>query len=122
MIETLYLTQHDLQPYYYVTVTDSAGGAIDLTGAEIRTNMRQQHSTVLTINRSTVGITVSDATAGQFQYEWQSGNTDSTGVYDIEFEITPSGSGKFTVPNPFPSQSTSSGPAKIKIVGGLDAT
>lgn len=122
MIETLYLTQHDLQPYYHVTLTDSSNVAIDLSGATIRTNMRLTDSTVLTINRSTVGITISNATAGQFQYEWQVGETDTVGTYDIEFEITPTIGGKFTIPNPFPSQSTSSGPAKIKIVAGLDNT
>ena len=116
MIQTLKLIQFDLQPKYLVTVTDSTGGAVDITAATIRTNMRLDNSTTLTINRSTIGITITGATAGQFEYQWQSGDTDSTGLYDIEFEITPSAGGKFTMPNPI------DGVAKVQIFAGLDST
>jgi hypothetical protein len=121
-IEVLHLTQYDLQPVYSVTVVDSSGSVIDITGATIRTTMRLENSTTLAINRSTAGITLTDATAGQFEYQWQAGETDTPGSYDIEFEITPSAGGKFTLPNPTLSQSTSKGPAHVKITRGLDST
>lgn len=115
-INTLYLNQHDLQPYYYVTVTDSTGGAVNITGATIRITMRPEDSTALKINRSTVGITISDATAGRFQYAWQAADTDTIGIFDVEFEITPASGGKFTIP------SRNQGVAHISIVADLDST
>jgi hypothetical protein len=121
-ILTEYLTQHDLQPTYKVTVVDSSAVAIDLTSAVIRVNMRLEDSTALTLNRSTAGITITSATSGQFEYAWQVGDTDSTGTFDIEFEVTPNTGGKFTIPNKIPSQSTSVGVAKVVIKAGLDAT
>lgn len=117
MIETLFLTQFDLQPEYKVTVTDSTGGAIDLTGAEIRTTMRLSRSTTIKIDRSTV-INLSSASGGKFEYQWQSSDSDTTGIYDIEFEITPASGGKFTVPNRTPTE----GVAKVRILAGLDST
>lgn len=121
-IKTLHLTQFDLQPVYPVTVVNSSGIAIDITGSTIRTTMRLENSTTIAINRSTAGITLTDATAGAFTYQWQAGDTDSTGLYDIEFETTPAAGGKFTLPNPTLSQSTSEGPAHVQITRGLDAT
>ena len=117
-IETLYITQHDLQPIYLASVQDSTGGVVDITGATIRVNMSLNESTVLTINRSTAGISITGATSGEFQYTWQAGDTDTVGEYAIEFEITPLAGGKFTVPNRKPSE----GVAHVRIVAGLDST
>lgn len=116
MIDTLKLIQFDLQPKYLITVTDSTGGAVDITGATIRCSMSLERSTTLTINRSTAGVTITGATSGQFEYQWQSGETDTVGAYDIEFEITPSAGGKFTMPNPI------DGVAHVQIFTGLDST
>jgi hypothetical protein len=117
MVETLFLTQFDLQPEYKVTVTDSTGGVVDITGAAIRTTMRLSRSTTVKIDRSTA-INISSAAEGKFEYQWQSSDTDTTGTYDIEFEITPVAGGKFTVPNRTPTE----GVAKVRIVAGLDST
>ncbi len=35
---------------------------------------------------------------GTFYYAWQSGDTDTLGRYDLEFEATPASGGKFTIP------------------------
>lgn len=110
---TLYLVQHDLQPAYAVTLTDSTGGAINVTGATIRFTMAPVDSTALTVNRSTA-VTITSATAGQFEYRWQAGNTDSTGDYLVEFEVTPASGGKFTVP--------AERDARVTIRPDLDAT
>ncbi len=119
-IETLFLIQFDLQPKYFVTVQDSTGGAVDITGATIRTSMRLDNSTALTINRSTAGITLTASSIGQFEYAWQAGDTDSTGLFSIEFEVTPSAGGKFTLPNPMPT--SNAGTAHVTIRAGLDST
>ena len=115
-IDTLFLTRNDLQPYYLVGVTNSTGAIVDLTGATVRVTMRLENSTALTIDRSTAGLTVTGATSGEFQYQWQAGDTNSPGTFDIEFEITPASGGKFTLPNP------SEGVAHVRIFDSLDST
>jgi len=97
MLDTLYLKKNDLQPYYYVQVTDHDGNVIDLSGASIVCTMRHQDGT-LKIDRQSAGISITDAASGEFEYRWQASDTDTTGRHEIEFEITPAAGGKFTVP------------------------
>ncbi len=115
-IEALKLVKNDLQPYYRVKVQKSDGTAIDLTGATIYCTMKPKGGTTLKINRQTTGIVITDAANGEFEYRWQAGDTDTTGLYHIEFEINPGSGGKFTVPNP------KEGPAEVAIVDSLDST
>ena len=99
-IETLFIKKNDLQPYYYSTAMtkDSSGTTvINLSGATIYCTMKSSDGTVK-INRQTTGISITDAAAGEFEYRWQSGDTDTVGVYNIEFEINPASGGKFTIP------------------------
>jgi len=96
-IETFYIKQNDLQPYYYAQVKDAAGDVVAITGATIYCTMKSAAGT-LKINRQTTGINISDGTNGKFEYKWQSGDTDSVGKYYIEFEINPASGGKFTIP------------------------
>jgi len=96
-IKKLYLKKNDLQPYYYAVAKDSSGNAVPLSGATIYFTMKLLDGDIK-INRQTTGIHVTDETAGEFEYRWQSGDTDTLGVYAIEFEIDPSSGGKFTVP------------------------
>lgn len=96
-IDTLFLKKNDLQPYYYAKAKDSDGNAIPLSGATIYCTMKSLAGTVK-IDRQTTGINITDADAGEFEYRWQSGDTDTTGPYKIEFEINPASGGKFTIP------------------------
>ena len=115
-IDPLYLIKNDLQPNYPMTVKDSAGNLIDLSGATIRCTMKLEGGAVK-IDRRTTGITIANqgTNKGEADLAWQSGDTDTPGTYDIEFEITPASGGKFTLPSPF------QGPAKVVITGSLDS-
>lgn len=86
---------NDLQPYYYIQVKDSDDNVVDLTGATAVFSMRTVDGT-LKINRASA--TIPAGTSGYAHYVWQSGDTDTSGTYYIEFEITPSSGGKFTLP------------------------
>lgn len=97
VIPTFYIKVNDLQPFYYVQIKDGSGVVVDITSATIRCTMKSIDGT-LKINRQTTGISISDATNGQFYYAWQSGDTDTIGKYYIEFEITPASGGKWTIP------------------------
>lgn len=99
MADILYITQNDLQPYYYVTAQDQAGTAINLTGATIVCTMKNKRTLAVKIDRQSAGISITGAAAGQFEYRWQSGDTDTAGEYNIEFEVTPTTGGKFTLPS-----------------------
>lgn len=94
----LTLKRNDLQPYLYVQTIESTGTAIDLTNATIRATMRNLDTGVLKIDRQTAGVTITAASTGFLQYQWQSGDTNTTGAYTFEFEITPQSGGKFTLP------------------------
>ncbi len=115
-IKDLYVTQHDLQPYYRVTVKDSAGNLIDLTGVTIVFTMKSVGG-IVKINRQSTGVIIANQTTnkGEFEYRWQAGNTDTSGEYYIEFEVTPASGGKFTLPGP------DLGRAKVVVVEDLDA-
>ena len=99
MADILYITQYDLQPYYYVTAQDQAGTAINLTGASIVCTMRNRRTREIVIDRQSAGISITGASTGQFEYRWQAGDTDLVGDYHIEFELTPTTGGKFTLPS-----------------------
>jgi hypothetical protein len=96
-IKPLRLKQHDLQPYYRFSVS-----GVNLTGATIVCTMIDAGGSKK-INRQSAGIVVTDAVAGEAEYRWQAGDTDTIGTYRIEFEITPQSGGKFTVPNDEPA-------------------
>lgn len=101
-IKSLKLYTNDLQPYYRVTVKDSDGNLIELTGASVVCTMKESTTGVVKINRSSAGVVIANQTTnkGEFEYRWQSGDTDTAGTYYIEFEITPQMGGKFTLPSP----------------------
>ena len=92
-----YLKADDLQPYYRVKIEDSAGDAVSLAGATIYCTMTTTSGTVK-INHQTVGITITDDVGGEFEYRWQTDDTDTADFYVIEFEINPSAGGLFTLP------------------------
>ena len=116
MIEPLKLTVNDLQPKYFAQAKDSAGAVIDITSAVIVCTMKTADDVTIKINRQSAGVTITDAVNGLFNYAWQSGDTDTVGIYYIEFEITPSSGGKYTLPMPF------EGKAEVHIKESLDTT
>jgi hypothetical protein len=113
MAKTLRLRQNDLQPYYRAKVEDSDGSAVDLTGASIVCTMKARGGSVK-IDRQNAGINITGAAAGEFEYRWQAGDTDTVGPYDVEFEISPQSGGKFTVP-------AKAGEAEVIIAASLDS-
>lgn len=113
-VDRFKIKRNDIQPYYYAAVKSSTGTSIDLSGATIRVNMYHSATGDLKINRATAGLTITASVAGEFQYQWQAADTNTTGSYFIEFEITPASGGKFTVP--------SDRSARVEITGDFDAT
>ncbi|MBE7413828.1 MAG: hypothetical protein HS130_00815 [Deltaproteobacteria bacterium] len=117
MIKPLYITQHDLRPYYPVRVKDHEGNGVDLTGYTIRCTMVPAAGGTAKINRRTAGITLGNQSTspGLCHLKWQAGDTDTIGTFNIEFEFTlGADSDKFTYPSP------EHGPAQVIVGAGLD--
>lgn len=114
-VKKMELKANDLQPVYKVRHVDYNDDPINLIGATIYCTMKAEDGT-LKINRQTTGISITDGAKGEFQYTWQAGDTDTAGLYDIEFEIVPASGGKFTIP------SSEMERAQILINADLDAT
>jgi hypothetical protein len=111
-----YIKVNDLQPYYYSGAQDADGEVVNLSGATIYCTMKAARGGTLKIDRQTTGINITDAANGQFEYHWQSGDTDTVGKYYIEFEVNPTSGGKFTLPAD-PEER-----AEVQVVSSLDTS
>lgn len=87
------LKQHDTFPSFDATLTDSLGAAINLTGSTVRVYMS---SGATLINGS---CTIVSPTAGTVTYTWVTGDTNTIGDYNVEWEITYGSGAIETVPN-----------------------
>lgn len=103
MADIFHIKKNDLQPYYRVKVVDSEGNAVSLSGASVLCTMKDTGAGTLKIDRQSGGVAVTDEGAGEFEYRWQAGDTDTAGRFLIEFEVVPLSGGKFTVPQKEPA-------------------
>lgn len=90
-----YIKQNDTSPSLSATLTDYNGTAINLTGATARLHMKDLEGTL----KIDAAMTISNADAGIIKYDWQAGDTDTVGTYNVEFQITYSDSSIETFPN-----------------------
>lgn len=124
LILPFYVVKNDLQPAYPAQIKNADGTVRNITGSTIYCTMKTKGGSTIKINRSTTGIVITDGANGKFEYQWQSGDTDTPCSRDtkgdyipylIEFEVNPSGGGgKYTVPNP------SQGEAQVIVTDSLD--
>ena len=104
MASTFTIKDGDLAPPLQVTLTDSAGVKIDLTGnlgIQFQMKLRQHAaSEAVPLKVDAAGTVVGAPTDGVVKYDWISGDTDAVGDYIAEFRITQSDGKPRTVPNP----------------------
>ena len=96
-IERFYMTRGDLAPPYPFRVVDPYNRPVDLTSATIYCTM-VSGSGAVKINNSTAGIVITDGLAGEAEREWQAGDSDEAGLFQIEFKIKLPTGEPFTVP------------------------
>ena len=85
----------DTFPSIYVTVTDSLGNVVNLTGASVDFVMvRDTGDLVITDD-----AILDDPADGVVRYDWQTGDTDVPGRYNIEFVVTFANRKILTAPN-----------------------
>ncbi len=87
---------------------------INLTTATVRFSMVNTEDNSIKINRSAATITA--PMIGNMEYRWGANDTNTSGAYLCEFEITPTSGEKFTVP------SNPADRAIVVIVDDLDNT
>jgi hypothetical protein len=96
-----YIKNGDTSPAYVVDLqddVDSTPAAINLTSAtSVTFKMRPTGTTGAPTVDAVMDITT--AASGRVTYEWQAGDTDDPGEYDVEFEILWNDSTIETVPN-----------------------
>lgn len=91
---TVYMKQGDRLPALRMQLLDSAGAVIDLTGATVAFRMRSVGGSLVSLTGT---ASVVSAAAGQVQFAWGAGDTDTVGGYQAEWACTFAG-GVLTVP------------------------
>ena len=90
------IKQGDNSPGVSATLKDADGGVIDLTACTVKFNMRLRASRKVKISLGAVVLVV--AASGTVRYDWQAGDTDAAGIYEIEWQITDAALDVQTVP------------------------
>lgn len=101
------MVRNDTAPPITATLTDSAGTAIDLSGATVRFHMVDSAGAV----KVDAACTVTSATGGVVSYSWAAADTDTSGSYKAEWEVTFSDGTIRTFPSPSKTM--------VRIVGDL---
>lgn len=97
----LRIYRHGLQPFLYFDVQDHDGNPIDLTGYTFSASFKEISGSALKFNNRTTGISFSDTDGGdniqlgRGHFEWQAGDTDTAGTYDLEIDFIPPSGKKF---------------------------
>lgn len=79
-----WIKQNDTAPVLDAILKDSDDVVVDVTGASIRFIMSAIDGTIKVNDTGTV----IDGAAGHVRYEWVAADTDTTGTYIAEWEVT----------------------------------
>lgn len=91
----VYLKQNDTKPDLQITVNDDQDAAIDVTDATIAFHMNDSAGT----SKVDAAGAIVTAESGIIKYVWSTGDLDTIGTYNAEFQITFSDSSILTVPS-----------------------
>lgn len=81
---TLTLKKDDLEPKYIATLRNADGTPVDLTNATTVSLIVKQQGGVKSFKAAGSFL---DRANGQVQYTWASGNTDTVGTFQMEWEV-----------------------------------
>lgn len=95
MAETFYLKSNDTSPSLLYAL---APLSTDLTGAAVCFNMRPATGGAVKVSRA-AAVVVTETGTPTVRYDWTAQDTDTSGTYDGEFEVTYAGGAVETFPN-----------------------
>ena len=95
MAETFNLKRGDTSPSLLYALDPAS---VDLTGATVRFNMRPTTGGVVKVSRA-IATVVTETGTPTIRYDWTAQDTDTSGTYDGEFEVTYAGGAVETFPN-----------------------
>tara|TARA_R100001198_G_scaffold49442_1_gene27537 strand:- start:3741 stop:4064 length:324 start_codon:yes stop_codon:yes gene_type:complete len=87
---------NDTSPKLGVTLQDASGSVVDITSASARFHMKAVGATDLKVDQV---ASITNASGGKVQYNWSSIDTDTSGTYYGEIEITYNDGSVETFPN-----------------------
>lgn len=98
---TFTIKRGDTSPNIKFELRDATGARENISGYnEVSFYMRDNDTGEVVVSETTSGgVVVTDATRGEVEYDWQTGDTDDASTYDAELEVE-FGNGKVeTFPN-----------------------
>ena len=94
---TFYIKQNDTRPELDVFLRDDKDRSINVTGASVKFNLRNASDNVVKVDNGSV--TTVSSTAGRVKYSFSASDTDPSGKFDGEFQVTFVGGQVETFPN-----------------------
>jgi len=91
-----FIKRNDTSPAIQAVLKDGSDNVVNLTGTTVNFHMRKIGATTAKVDGSAI---ISDATGGTVYYNWSTGDTDTLGSYEAEFEVTYIGGEIETFPN-----------------------
>lgn len=95
-MSTFYIKKGDTSPSLRATLTDGSGSIVRVSGAEVRFHMSSVDSLDVKVDAA---ATIIDGENGVVEYAWSAADTDTTGRFYAEFEVTYIDSTVETFPN-----------------------
>lgn len=89
------IKRNDLRPYWRVQLTQN-GLPADITG-NVGVVFTMKQGSTLKVNKEAMDV-IDDGT-GVVEYQWQTGDTDTSGTYNVEVEVDWGGGATQTFPS-----------------------
>lgn len=96
-----YVKQGDTSPAIESRLEDDEGDPVDISGyTAVSFHMKPKDADTVKVNDDDSGnVTVVDPANGLVKYEWQSGDTDTSGRFEAEWQVTYADGTEETFPN-----------------------
>ena len=89
------IKQNDTSPALQATLKDYAGVAVNLLGASVKFHLKSVDGMI----KVDAPMTIQSTSGGIVVYSWEVGDTDTSGTYYAEFQVTYSDLSVETFPN-----------------------
>lgn len=90
-----YIKQNDTSPSILAELKDANNTPVNLTSATVKIFAKSIEGT-LKIDES---VDIINGSLGTIRYDWQTGDTDTVGIYSVEFQVTYTDGAIETFPN-----------------------